>query len=224
MSSNIVKATDEDNSNISRMILTMADHVKTLVQEINLPKFEDNRKCDEKYLSEYLAKVASQLFTHLPPAASSRQSLSEKCVLVVYQLLRLLETDFRISEDSFRNSLLYPEHVLSAVTAVAKGSRYFHQAVESVIRAKARLAARRRNIPNRTEDADFVLEMNFMNRFLDVDSSLSSLKEMMMMATIWQHCDMRARAREARLPLEELVAGGLLGPVEIDLAESRNLL
>ena len=224
MNSTILKASDDDDSDISRMVLSMADHVKTLVKDINLPKFEDNRKCDEKYLSEYLARVAALLFIHLPPASSSRQSLSEKCVLLVYQLLRLLETDFRISEDSFRNSLLYPEHVLSTVTAVAKGSRYFHQAVESVIRAKARLAARRRNIPNKTEDADFVLEMNFTNRFLDLDSSLSSLKEMMMMATIWQHCDMRARVREGRLPLEELVAGGLLGPVEIDLAESRNLL
>ena len=87
---------------------------------------------------------------------------------------------------------------MKAVTSVAMKSRSMFTAVDSVSRARARLAARKRNIRNNLEQEDFVNKMNFLNLWSDLDDALLSLKELLMMVTIWQQCERPGRVRDGR--------------------------
>ena len=94
--------------------------------------------------------------------------------------------------------LVYAEDVVKTVTSVAMKSRSMFTAVDSVSRARARLAARKRNIRNNLEQEDFVNKMNFLNLWSDLDDALLSLKELLMMVTIWQQCERPGRVIDCR--------------------------
>ena len=178
-----------------------------LVSSINVPNFTSDSGNGEDVqnsnLESYLSSVKSDLAKHVPSDKYSTNSLPNKVVPVMYQLICLLLEDFKLSKGNFANGLIYLEDIIGTIEHIIKESKPYHQVVDMVARCKYKLAARKRNLQNNVEEEDYELKMNFLNRSVDLDMGLTALKELLMMKTIWQHYNMRSRLREGGSQLAE---------------------
>ena len=145
------------------------------------------------------------------------------CNIAVSDGLPCLD-DVKMSRSKFNNCLIYTGDVIKLLSSMSKEKSHYIPVVEGVSRARGRLMARRRNLGNNQDQTDFVLRMNFMNTLHDLETSLASLKEMMLMSTLWQHCDLRARLRDSRGAEARLTSVPNLSDDTISLTESEESL
>ena len=203
------------------LITSIPKHLSA-VASINVPNLttESASEGGDESLLSYLASLKTELFTYVSTAKCSANSVPSKVVPVLHQLVCLLLEDFKFSKDSFVNCLIYLEDILTTIDLIIRESKPYPLAVDMVARCKYKLSARKRNIQNNVEDVDYVLKMNFLNRFVDLDSGLTALKELMMMKTIWQHYNMRSRVRGGEPHLVEYLIPDF-GDSELSLSDIR---
>ena len=192
---------DETNINTSmvKVLRDFSDNCRLFVPDINLSADDlDNiTDYDAENIKEDLEVFREKLKMRFQ--VSSRNTLTHKCIRILYQLSCLLLEDYQFSGQRFVNSVVYAEDVLRSVSQVARKSKNMFFTVDCVSRGRSRLAARKRNMRNNLDSSDFVDKMNFLNKWHDLDDSMMSLKELLMMVTIWQQYDKRGdRIREGR--------------------------
>ena len=183
----------------SRVIESIFEEAVLLVptQSQSVPRFDEQSSEDDNNAIEYLSTLKNFIFESSSKGAiASRQAVAERCLKILYQLVCLVLEDVKLSQWKFANCAIYTDAVLGTISSVYKGPGYYIHAIDTASGAKGRLLARRRNLVNNPDQEDFVLRMNFLNKLNDLETSLASIKEMMLMSTLWQHCDFRARARK----------------------------
>ena len=179
---------------VTSLVSSIPNHLSA-VSSINVPKLTSDVGCGdgEEHLVNYLTSLKNDLFKQISTEKYSVNSVPSKVVLVIYHLICLLLEDFKFSKRSFVNGLIYLEDILTTIDHIIRETKPYPLAVDMVARCKYKLAARKRNLQNNVEEEDFELKMNFLNRFVDLDTGLTALKELLMMKTIWQHYHMRSR-------------------------------
>ena len=109
-----------------------------------------------------------------------------------------------------------------------KPQGHYIQMFESMSRAKGRLLARKRNISNNPDQSNVVLRMNFKNTLNDIETSLASLKEIMLMKSLRQHCGFpnTANFRDTGASLDEVSiteSEESLSDTSLDLIDNNNV-
>ena len=189
-----------------------------LIPNPGVPKPDKESTKDDESAARYLTTMKNFIIESSSKSVlSARQTFKGRCLTVLYQLICLVLDDVKISSSKFNNCLIYTRDVINILSSMNLDQSYCIEAIESVSRARGRLLARRRNLCNNQDQKDFVMRMNFLNTLNDLETSLVSLKEMMLMSTLWQHCDFRARYSERGA---EVRLASVPGLDEVSLTES----
>ena len=217
-----------------RLTESIYEEAILLIPDQSVPKLETGSSDDDDKAFRYLMRMKTFILESSSKSGIwARQTVKGKCLTLLYQMVCLVLDDVKMSCSKFNNCLIYTTDVIKILSLMNKDQSHYIYVIESVSRARGRLLARRRNLGNNQDQKDFVLRMNFMNTLHDLETSLASLKEMMLMSTLWQHCDFRARYRgaEARLSSapgldEESVTESeeSLSDTSLDLLDNNNII
>ena len=151
---------------------------------------------DDEIAVRYLTEMKNFFRANSSKSALfSRQTIQGTCSTVLYQLVCLVLDDVKMSSMKFNNCFIYTSEVLAVISLMIKPPCHYIESFEGMSKAKGRLLARKRNIANNPDQGDSVLRMNFKNTLNDIETSLASLKEMMLMATIRQRCELPKTAK-----------------------------
>ena len=207
-----------------KLVESIYEEAILLIPNQSLPKLDKDSTEDEADAVRFLMRMKTSIYESSSKSAlTARQTVKGRCVTLLYQTVCLV-LDVKMSRSKFNNCLVYTGDVIKLLSSMSKEKSHYIPVVEGVSRARGRLLARRRNLGNNQDQTDFVLRMNFMNTLHDLETSLASLKEMMLMSTLWQHCDLRARLRDSRGAEARLTSVPNLYDDTISLAESEESL
>ena len=208
-----------------KLVESIYEEAILLIPNQSLPKLDKDSTEDEADAVRFLMRMKTSIYESSSKSAlTARQTVKGRCVTLLYQTVCLVLDDVKMSRSKFNNCLVYTGDVIKLLSSMSKEKSHYIPVVESVSRARGRLLARRRNLGNNRDQTDFVLRMNFMNTLHDLETSLASLKEMMLMSTLWQHCDLRARLRDSRGAEASLTSVPNLSDDTISLTESEESL
>ena len=208
-----------------KLVEAIYEEAFLLLPNQSLPKLDKDSTEDEADAVIFLTRMKTSVYESSSKSAlTARQTVKGRCLTLLYQTVCLVLDDAKMSRSKFNNCLVYTGDVLKLLSSMSKEKSHYIPVVEAVSRARGRLLARRRNLGNNRDQTDFVLRMNFMNTLHDLETSLASLKEMMLMSTLWQHCDLRARLRDSRGAEARLTSVPNLSDDTISLTESEESL
>ena len=208
-----------------KLVESIYEEATLLIPNQSLPKLDEDSSEDEADAVRFLMRMKTSIYESSSKSAlTARQTVKGRCVTLLYQTVCLVLDDVKMSRSKFNNCLIYTGDVIKLLSSMSKEKSHYIPVVEGVSRARGRLMARRRNLGNNQDQTDFVLRMNFMNTLHDLETSLASLKEMMLMSTLWQHCDLRARLRDSRGAEARLTSVPNLSDDTISLTESEESL
>ena len=182
-----------------KLVESIYEEASLLIPNQGLPKLDEESTEDDENAVRFLMRMKTSIYESSSKSAlTARQTVKGRCLTLLYQMVCLVFDDVKMSCLKFNNCFVYTGDVIKLISSMNTDKSHYIPIVEGVSRARGRLMARRRNLGNNPEQTDFVLRMNFMNSLHDLETSLASLKEMMLMSTLWQHCDLRARLRDSR--------------------------
>ena len=194
----------------------------------SVPRPEEGSAEDDENAVRYLTRMKNFICASSAKSALlARQTTRGICSTMLYQLVCLVLDDVKMSNLKFNNCRIYTSDVLAIISLMNKPQGHYIQMFESMSRAKGRLLARKRNLSNNPEQSDFVLRMNFQNTLNDIETSLASLKEIMLMTTLRQHCDTNtAKFRDTVPSLDEVSiteSEESLSDTSLDLIDNNNV-
>jgi len=195
----------------------------------SVPSPEEESAADDENAVRYLTRMKNFFCASSSRSALlARQTTRGICSTMLYQLVSLVLDDVKMSNLKFNNCRIYTSDVLAIISLMNKPQGHYIQMFESMSRAKGRLLARKRNISNNPDQSDVVLRMNFKNTLNDIETSLASLKEIMLMTTLRQHCDFpnTAKFRDPVPSLDEVSiteSEESLSDTSLDLIDNNNV-